>query len=201
MVDARLPDGSRVNAIIPPLAVDGPVLTIRVFAKDPFQVDDLIGLGTLTPRVADLLNSVVEGKLNILVSGGTGTGKTTLLNVLSGFIPEDERIVTIEDSVELQLRQRHVIRLESRPPNVEGRGEIKIRDLVRNSLRMRPDRIVVGEVRGGEALDMLHRSLCRSEEAGPGGFVRQARAEALRRLTFGRRSAGDRCRRARRGHG
>jgi len=155
MVDARLPDGSRVNAIIPPLAVDGPVLTIRVFAKDPFQVDDLIGLGTLTPRVADLLSSVVEGKLNILVSGGTGTGKTTLLNVLSGFIPEDERIVTIEDSVELQLDQRHVIRLESRPPNVEGRGEVKIRDLVRNSLRMRPDRIVVGEVRGGEALDML----------------------------------------------
>jgi pilus assembly protein CpaF len=155
MVDARLPDGSRVNAVIPPLAVDGPVLTIRVFAKDPFQVDDLIEMGTMSSEVADLLKSVVEGKLNVLVSGGTGTGKTTLLNVLSGFIPGDERIVTIEDAVELQLHQRHVIRLESRPPNVEGRGEVKIRDLVRNALRMRPDRIVVGEVRGGEALDML----------------------------------------------
>jgi pilus assembly protein CpaF len=155
MVDARLPDGSRVNAVIPPLAVDGPVLTIRVFAKDPFRVADLIELGTMSQEVADLIQAVVEGKLNVLVSGGTGTGKTTLLNVLSGFIPSDERIVTIEDAVELQLDQRHVIRLESRPPNVEGRGEIKIRDLVRNALRMRPDRIVVGEVRGGEALDML----------------------------------------------
>ena len=155
MVDARLPDGSRVNAVIPPLSVDGPVLTIRVFAKDPFQVEDLIELGTMSPEVADLIRSVVEGKLNVLVSGGTGTGKTTMLNVLSGFIPTDERVVTIEDAVELQLHQRHVIRLESRPPNVEGRGEVKIRDLVRNALRMRPDRIVVGEVRGGEALDML----------------------------------------------
>jgi len=155
MVDARLPDGSRVNAVIPPLAVDGPVLTIRVFAKEPFRVDDLIELGTMSPEVADLIRAVIEGKLNVLVSGGTGTGKTTLLNVLSGFIPDDERIVTIEDAVELQLHQRHVIRLESRPPNVEGRGEVKIRDLVRNALRMRPDRIVVGEVRGGEALDML----------------------------------------------
>ena len=155
MVDARLPDGSRVNAVIPPLSVDGPVLTIRVFAKDPFQVQDLIDLGTMSPEVADLIQRVVEGKLNVLVSGGTGTGKTTMLNVLSGFIPADERIVTIEDAVELQLHQRHVIRLESRPPNVEGRGEVKIRDLVRNALRMRPDRIVVGEVRGGEALDML----------------------------------------------
>ena len=155
MVDARLPDGSRVNAVIPPLSVDGPVLTIRVFAKDPFQVADLVELGTMSNEVADLLRSTVEGKLNVLVSGGTGTGKTTLLNVLSGFIPGDERIVTIEDAVELQLHQRHVIRLESRPPNVEGKGEIRIRDLVRNALRMRPDRIVVGEVRGGEALDML----------------------------------------------
>ncbi|NNL99040.1 MAG: CpaF family protein [Acidimicrobiia bacterium] len=155
MVDARLPDGSRVNAIIPPLSVDGPVLTIRVFAKEPFQVQDLIEMGTMSQEVADLIQSVVEGKLNVLVTGGTGTGKTTMLNVLSGFIPGDERVVTIEDAVELQLHQKHVIRLESRPPNVEGRGEVKIRDLVRNALRMRPDRIVVGEVRGGEALDML----------------------------------------------
>jgi pilus assembly protein CpaF len=155
MVDARLADGSRVNAIIPPLSVDGAVLTIRKFAKDPFQVDDLIRMGTLTAPVADLLRAVVQAGLNILVSGGTGTGKTTLLNVLSSFIPDDERIVTIEDAVELQLRQQHVIRLESRPPNVESRGEVTIRDLVRNSLRMRPDRIIVGEVRSAEALDML----------------------------------------------
>ncbi len=155
MVDARLPDGSRVNAIIPPLAVDGPVLTIRVFAKDPLQVEDLIDLGTMTPLIAELAWGAVSGKLNIIVSGGTGTGKTTMLNVLSRFIPEEERIVTIEDAVELQLHQRHVIRLEGRPPNVEGRGEVTIRDLVRNALRMRPDRIVVGEARGGEALDML----------------------------------------------
>jgi pilus assembly protein CpaF len=155
MVDARLPDGSRVNAIVPPLAVDGPALTIRKFAADPFQVDDLIGFGTLTPELAELLDAVVRAGLNILVSGGTGTGKTTLLNVLSSFIPSSERIITIEDAVELQLRQEHVIRLESRPPNIEGRGEVTVRDLVRNSLRMRPDRIVVGEVRGAEALDML----------------------------------------------
>jgi Flp pilus assembly CpaF family ATPase len=155
MVDARLPDGSRVNAIVPPLAVDGPALTIRKFAADPFQVDDLIGFGTLTPEVAELLDAVVRAGLNILVSGGTGTGKTTLLNVVSSFIPASERIVTIEDAVELQLRQPHVIRLESRPPNIEGRGEVTVRDLVRNSLRMRPDRIIVGEVRGAEALDML----------------------------------------------
>jgi pilus assembly protein CpaF len=155
MVDARLPDGSRVNAIIPPLAVDGPVLTIRLFAKDPFQMEDLVALGTTTPLVAELLWAAVSGKLNIIVSGGTGTGKTTLLNVISSFIPSGERIVTIEDAVELQLHQRHVIRLESRPPNVEHRGEVTIRDLVRNALRMRPDRIIVGEARGGEALDML----------------------------------------------
>jgi len=155
MVDARLPDGSRVNAIIPPLAVDGPALTIRKFSKEPFRVDDLIQLGTLTPQVAEFLEACVRGRLNILITGGTGTGKTTLLNVVSGFIPEDQRIVTIEDAVELQLNQRHFVRLEARPPNVEGKGQVTIRDLVRNSLRMRPDRIVVGEVRGGESLDML----------------------------------------------
>jgi len=155
MVDARLPDGSRVNAIIPPLAVDGSALTIRKFSRDPYQVEDLIRFGTITQEIADLLSACVSGRLNILITGGTGTGKTTLLNVLSGFIPEDHRIVTIEDAVELQLRQDHVVRLEYRPPNIEGRGEVTIRDLVRNSLRMRPDRIIVGEVRGGEALDML----------------------------------------------
>ncbi|MDQ3898353.1 MAG: CpaF family protein, partial [Actinomycetota bacterium] len=155
MVDARLPDGSRVNAVLPPLAVDGPTLTIRKFAKVPLAVDDLVRLKTMTPKLAELLSLCVLGKLNILVTGGTGTGKTTLLNVLSSFIPEDERIVTIEDSAELQLDQDHIVRLESRPPNIENRGEVTIRDLVRNALRMRPDRIIVGEVRGGEALDML----------------------------------------------
>ncbi|HEX2119626.1 MAG TPA: CpaF family protein [Acidimicrobiales bacterium] len=155
MVDARLPDGSRVNAVVPPLALDGPTLTIRKFSKEPFTVSDLTRLKTLSPRLAELLALCVTGKLNVLVTGGTGTGKTTLLNVLSSFIPDDERIVTIEDSAELQLRQDHVVRLESRPANVEDRGEVTIRDLVRNSLRMRPDRIIVGEVRGGEALDML----------------------------------------------
>lgn len=155
MVDARLPDGSRVNAIIPPLAVDGPMLTIRKFAKTAFGASDLIGFKTLNDQSAEFLDACVRGKRNILISGGTGTGKTTLLNVVSSFIPTDERIVTIEDAVELRLLQRHVIRLEARPANVEGKGQILIRDLVRNSLRMRPDRIVVGEVRGGEALDML----------------------------------------------
>jgi pilus assembly protein CpaF len=155
MVDARLADGSRVNAIIAPLAFSGSTLTIRKFAKDPFKVNDLIRLGTLTDEMALLLQACVEAKLNIIVSGGTGSGKTTLLNVLSSFIPEGERIVTIEDSIELQLQQKHVVQLESRPPNIEGKGEINIRDLARNSLRMRPDRIVVGEVRGGESLDML----------------------------------------------
>jgi len=155
LVDARLPDGSRVNAVIHPLAIEGPFLTIRKFAKDPFQVEDLINFGTLCPEVVPLLDACVKGKLNIVVSGGTGTGKTTLLNVLSGFIPEDERVVTIEDAKELQLHQDHVLSMEARPNNIEGRGEISIRDLVRNSLRMRPDRIVVGECRSGEALDML----------------------------------------------
>jgi pilus assembly protein CpaF len=155
MVDARLPDGSRVNAIIPPLSLNGPVLTIRKFSVDPYTVEDLIGFGSLTQGMAAFLAACVKVRLSCLVSGGTGSGKTTLLNVLSSFIPEGERIVTIEDAAELKLHQPHVVRLESRPPNIEGKGEIKIRDLVRNSLRMRPDRIIVGEVRGGEALDML----------------------------------------------
>jgi pilus assembly protein CpaF len=155
MVDARLPDGSRVNAIVPPLAMDGSALTIRKFAADPFLVSDLIAFGTLTAPTAEFLRACVRGRLNILISGGTGSGKTTTLNVLSSFVPDDERILTIEDAAELQLRQEHVIRLESRPPNLEGRGAITIRDLVRNALRMRPDRIIVGEVRDAAALDML----------------------------------------------
>jgi pilus assembly protein CpaF len=155
MVDARLPDGSRVNAVVPPVALDGSTLTIRKFSADPLTVKDLIAFGTLTPQVAELLAACVRGRLDIVVSGGTGSGKTTTLNVLSSFIPVDERVVTVEDAAELQLHQDHVVRLESRPANTEGRGEISIRDLVRNSLRMRPDRIVVGEVRDGAALDML----------------------------------------------
>ena len=155
MVDARLPDGSRVNAIIPPLAVDSPSITIRKFARDPFTVDDLVSFGTLTPEMVEFLKACVQTRLNIIISGGTGTGKTTLLNVLSTFIPNRERIVTIEDPCELQLRQPHVVRLETRPPNIEGKGEITQRQLVRNALRMRPDRIIVGEVRTGEAFDML----------------------------------------------
>lgn len=155
LVDARLPDGSRVNAIIPPLALTGPCITIRKFAKDPLTIKNLIGFGTLTDDMAGFLRACVEGRLNLVVSGGTGSGKTTTLNVLSSFIPQDERIVTVEDAAELQLRQEHVVTLETRPPNIEGKGAIVMRDLVRNSLRMRPDRIVVGEVRSGEALDML----------------------------------------------
>ncbi len=155
MVDARLPDGSRVNAIIPPLAVKGPSLTIRKFRRDPFTMEDLLKFGTLTPKSAQFLEACVRGKLNILISGGTGSGKTTTLNVLSSAIPADERIITVEDAAELQLRQEHVITLESRPANVEGKGQVTIRDLVRNTLRMRPDRIIVGEVRGPETVDML----------------------------------------------
>src|SRR5512143_755229 len=155
MVDARLTDGSRVNAIIPPLSLVGPVITIRKFAASPFTTDDLIRFGTATPDMFEFLRACVEARLNIFVSGGTGSGKTTTLNVLSSFIPNDERIVTIEDAAELQLRQEHVVTLESRPPNIEGKGAIPIRELVRNALRMRPDRIIVGECRSGEALDML----------------------------------------------
>ena len=155
LVDARLKDGSRVNAIIPPLAIDGPSLSIRRFAVDLLSADSLVQMGTITPAIALVLKAVVRGRMNVLVSGGTGTGKTTMLNVLSSFIPDNERIVTIEDSAELQLQQPHVVRLETRPANIEGRGEVNQRELVRNSLRMRPDRIVIGEVRGAEALDML----------------------------------------------
>jgi pilus assembly protein CpaF len=155
MCDARLLDGSRVNAIIPPLALDGSSISIRKFSKDKLQIEDLVEKRSITPEIAELLRGIVEARLNILISGGTGCGKTTILNILSSFIPEDERIVTIEDSAELQLRQDHVVRLETRPPNVEGRGEVSQRELVKNCLRMRPDRIVMGEVRSGECLDML----------------------------------------------
>jgi pilus assembly protein CpaF len=155
MVDARLPDGSRVNAIIPPLALDGAVLSIRRFGASPLRIRDLVALGSISHEAVGFLAACVKAKLNVLISGGTGTGKTTMLNALSAFIPESERIVTIEDSAELQLQQRHVVRLETRPPNIEGEGAIVARDLVRNTLRMRPDRIVVGEVRGDEVLDML----------------------------------------------
>jgi pilus assembly protein CpaF len=155
MVDARLPDGSRVNAIIPPLALDGPALSIRKFSRDPIKMEDLINFNSITADMAEVLRGMVKARLNILISGGTGTGKTTFLNVLSSCIPNDERIITIEDSAELQLQQDHVVRLETRPPNLEGQGEVTQRDLVRNALRMRPDRIILGEVRSGEALDML----------------------------------------------
>jgi pilus assembly protein CpaF len=155
MVDARLPDGSRVNAIIPPIALDGPALSIRRFGRDPYQIQHLISFGSMTREMAAFFEAIVIARQNIIVSGGTGSGKTTLLNCLSSFIPEDERVCTIEDAAELQLQQPHVVRLETRPANLEGKGQVLARDLVRNTLRMRPDRIVVGEVRGGEALDML----------------------------------------------
>jgi pilus assembly protein CpaF len=155
MVDARLPDGSRVNAIIPPLAIDGPCLSIRRFGRDPLTAQDLVANRTLTDTMLEMMAAVVRGKLNVIISGGTGAGKTTLLNVLSAFIPDSERIVSIEDAAELQLKQNHVVRLETRPPNIEGKGAVRQRQLVINSLRMRPDRIIVGEVRGEEAFDML----------------------------------------------
>jgi len=154
-VDARLPDGSRVNAVIPPISLVGPTLTIRKFSKNPITIEQLVQFGSITNEAIQFLKACVEARLNVLISGGTGSGKTTLLNVMSGFIPDDERIITIENAAELQLRQEHVVTLESRPPNIEGRGEITIRDLVINSLRMRPERIIVGECRGGETLDML----------------------------------------------
>ncbi len=166
MVDARLPDGSRVNAIIPPLALQGPTLTIRKFSRDPFTMDDLIEFKSISPKAAHFLAACVRGKLNVLISGGTGSGKTTTLNALSAFVPGEERIVTIEDAAELQLQQEHVITLESRPPNIEGKGEVRIRELVRNSLRMRPDRIIVGEVRG--AGDARHAP---GHEHGPRGLA------------------------------
>ncbi len=155
MVDARLPDGSRVNAIIPPLSLDGPAVSIRKFSRDPLMLGDLINKKSLTPEIGEVLQRIVRARLNVIIAGGTGTGKTTILNILSGFIPNDERIITIEDSAELQLRQEHIVRLETRPPNVEGKGEITQRELVKNCLRMRPDRIILGEIRSGEALDML----------------------------------------------
>jgi len=155
MVDARLPDGSRVNAIIPPLAIDGPMMSIRRFATIPYTMEDILGFKTLTPEMAEILKGLVKAKINFLISGGTGGGKTTLLNILSASIPHDERIITIEDAAELQLQQPHVIRLETRPPNIEGKGDVTQRALVRNSLRMRPDRIILGEVRGAEAVDMM----------------------------------------------
>ncbi|MEM9132789.1 MAG: CpaF family protein [Actinomycetota bacterium] len=181
MVDARLADGSRVNAVIPPLAVDGPVLTIRKFSADTLTAEDLVDYGSLTDEAVELLTAAVKGRLNIVVSGGTGSGKTTFLNVLSSFIPEEDRIVTIEDAVELQLRQSHVIRLETRTANVEGRGAITIRDLVRNSLRMRPDRVIVGECRGEEALDML-QAMNTGHDGSLGTLHANSPADAVTRL-------------------
>jgi len=181
MVDARLPDGSRVNAIIPPLALDGPVLSIRRFAVIPLTMDNLLEFKTLVPEMAELLSSLTQAKVNLLISGGTGTGKTTLLNILSGFIPAQERIITIEDAAELQLQQPHVVRLETRPANIEGRGEVTQRALVRNALRMRPDRIILGEVRGAEALDML-QAMNTGHEGSMGTIHANSPRDALTRI-------------------
>ena len=175
-------DGSRVNAIIPPLSLKGPTLTIRKFSRDPYTMDDLINFNSLTPQAAQFLAACVEGKLNVLISGRTGSGKTTMLNAMSAFVPDDERIVTIEDAAELQLQQEHVITLESRPPNIEGQGEIRIRELVRNSLRMRPDRIIVGEVRGPETLDMLQ-----AMNTGHEGSLTTIHANTLATVSLGSR--------------
>jgi pilus assembly protein CpaF len=181
MVDARLPDGSRVNAIIPPLALDGPILSIRRFGADPLTMRDLVQFQTIPPEIAEVLNLCVKAKLNVLISGGTGAGKTTLLNCLSNSVPEAERIVTIEDSAELKLQQDHVVRLETRPPNIEGKGTVTQRDLVRNALRMRPDRIIVGEVRGAEALDML-QAMNTGHEGSLGTIHANSARDALSRL-------------------
>jgi len=181
MVDARLPDGSRVNAIIPPLALDGPVLSIRRFSVIPLTMENLLEFKTLVPEMAELLSSLTKAKVNVLISGGTGSGKTTLLNILSSFIPVQERIITIEDAAELQLQQPHVVRLETRPPNIEGRGEVTQRALVRNALRMRPDRIILGEVRGPEALDML-QAMNTGHEGSMGTIHANSPRDALTRL-------------------
>ena len=181
MVDARLPDGSRVNAVIPPLALDGPVLSIRRFGVDKLEISDLVNFNTLTPQLAEMLGACVKARLNVLISGGTGAGKTTMLNALSGFIPETERLVTIEDSAELRLQQEHVVRLETRVPNIEGKGEISQRQLLRNALRMRPDRIIVGEVRGDEALDML-QAMNTGHDGGLTTIHANAPRDALARL-------------------
>ena len=196
MVDARLPDGSRVNAIIPPLSLQGPTLTIRKFSRDPYTMDDLINVRLVTPKAAHFLSACVRGKLNVLISGGTGTGKTTTLNALSAFVPDDERIVTIEDAAELQLQQEHVITLESRPPNIEGKGEVRIRELVRNALRMRPDRIIVGEVRGPETLDML-QAMNTGHEGSLTTIHANSPRDALSRVETLVLTAGSSCRSAR----
>jgi pilus assembly protein CpaF len=180
MVDARLADGSRVNAIIPPLALNGPTITIRKFSKTPYSASDLIRFGSVSPKMMSFLDACVKGKMNIIVSGGTGSGKTTLLNVISGYIPDNERIETIEDAAEIQLNQNHVITLESRPANLENAGQVTIRDLVRNALRMRPDRIIVGEVRSGEALDMLQ-----AMNTGHDGSLTTAHANSPRDIIVG----------------
>jgi pilus assembly protein CpaF len=193
MADARLPDGARVNAIIPPLAIDGPVLSIRRFGGSPLRVKDMIAINSATPEMLAFLAACVKAKLNCLVSGGTGTGKTTMLNALSSFIPENERVLTIEDAAELQLQQKHVVRLETRPPNIEGKGEVIARDLVKNALRMRPDRIIIGECRGGEVLDMLQAMNTGHEGSMTTPTPRATRCRAWRRWSAWAASRCPRC--------